>query len=71
MQAKDLFIAIKNERVFISRFCNIRDRNDMLDHRQDALQMISDFKCENSISGDMEKFLRHRICQAARNTGLM
>lgn len=67
---KDLFIAIKNERVFILRFYNMRDRNDMLDHRQDALQTIREFEFENGLSKDIEKFLRHRIYQAARDTGL-
>lgn len=68
---KDLFKAVQNERVFISRFCNTRDRHKMVDCRCNALQMINDFEIENELSESMKRFLKHRICQAARDTGLM
>lgn len=67
----DLFRAIQNERIFILRFCNMRDRDEMLDHRFDALQMIHDFETENELSNGMRQFLIHRICTASRETGLM
>lgn len=70
-ELKDLFEAIKNERTFILRFCNMRDRDDMIDHRCDALQKINDFETENELSKDMKRFLKHRICTAASATGLM
>lgn len=70
-ELKDLFNAIRNERIFILRFCNMRDRNIMLDHRYDALQMISDFETENDLSISMKRFLTRRICTASRDTGLM
>ena len=67
----DLFRAIQNERTIILRFCHMRDRYKMVDHRCDALQMINDFEAENVLSDSMRKFLRHRICYAAKETGLM
>ncbi|MBQ9700091.1 MAG: hypothetical protein IJV71_05650 [Lachnospiraceae bacterium] len=68
---KDLFKAVQNERTMIKRFCNLRDRNNMLDHRCDALAMVSEFDREYGLSKDMKKFLVHRICTAASETGLM
>ena len=70
-ELKDLFKAVQNERIFILRFRNMCDRNEMLDHRYDALQMVNDFETENELSKSMRKFLVHRICSAARETGLM
>lgn len=66
---KDLYKAVQNEVVFINRLGDkLSDRNDMLDHRQDALKMIRDFNNEHGMSKCLNKFLVHRICQAAMST---
>lgn len=70
-ELKDLFKAIQNERTMILRFCNMRDRETMLDHRHDALRMIHEFEWDNELSASAKRFLMRRICRAARETGLM
>ncbi|EOT29481.1 hypothetical protein C805_00064 [Eubacterium sp. 14-2] len=70
-ELKDLFRAIQNERTMILRFCNMRDRETMLDHRHDALRMIHEFEWDNELSASAKRFLMRRICRAARETGLM
>lgn len=69
---KDLYKAVQSEVVFINRLGDkLSDRNNMLDHRQDALVMIKDFDSEYGLSKCMKKFLVHRICQAAMLTSNM
>lgn len=68
---KDLFSEIRNERTTILRFCNMRDRETMIDHRNGALRMIHEFEYDNEISESTKRFLILRICRAARETGLM
>lgn len=70
-ELKDLFRSIQNERTMILRFCNMRDRETMLDHRYDALEMIHEFEVDNELSESAKRFLLHRICRATRETGLM
>lgn len=68
---KDLFKAVQNERTMILRFCNMRDRETMLDHRYGALGMIYEFERNNELSASAKRFLTRRICRAARETDLM
>ena len=69
---KDLYKAIQSEVIFINRLGNkLSDRNNMLDHRQDALVMIKDFDHKYGLSKCMKKFLVHMVYQAAMLTNNM
>lgn len=69
---KDLFKAVQNEVIFINRLGDkLSDRNEMVTHFWDALVMISEYEEENGLTKDMKRFLKHRVYQATRNTGIL
>ena len=66
---KDLFKAIKIYCILINRLgYNLKDRNNMLDVREDALSMIKDYDNEYGLTKSMKKFLVHRVTRTVMAT---
>lgn len=70
-ELKDLFRAIQNFRTYIGRCVKKSDYYNLMDFRYAALDMIEVFDCQYGLSKSMKKFLKHRVCSACVNTGLM
>ena len=63
-ELKDLYKAVRIYCIIIDRLGDkLKDRNNMLDARADALYMIKSYEEEYDLSKTMKKFLIHRITQ--------
>ena len=68
-ELKDLFKAVRIYCIIIGRLGDkLKDRNNMLDARAEALYMIKDYEKEYDLSKSMKKFLIHRVTQAVMST---